>query len=319
MYAPPEGIGPAQAEYLISESVSRKQYVATLLYLAQREVISMSRDEGGQWSIGGGPASESTVDQVSRAAIEALPIRAGQPVRIGSDKKKVGKKLRLSENDFLAAPTKWAIDEGHVEQLAGIGKTGVAAVLSLVLAFVIAIFGFSMSVLAAIPLAYALPAMGVIRTGASTRRTESGRRLWSEAGGFKRMLSTPSSEQRFDFAARKDLYTAYIPWAVAFGAADAWAEKYRFETGEPPPAPPYIGGLTADDGTSWADSGGSASVASAVEASFAAAVGAAIGAYTASIAPASSSSSSGSSWSSSSSGGGFSGGGGGGGGGGGSW
>ena len=51
------------------------------------------------------------------------------------------------------------------------------------------------------------------------------------------MLSTPSSEQRFDFAARKDLFISYLPFAVAFGCADAWAEKYRTEMREEPPVP----------------------------------------------------------------------------------
>lgn len=318
MYAPPDGIGPAQAEFLISESVGRTQYVATLLYLAQQGVITMRRNDAGEWSLGGGPTGDGTVDPVSRKAIAGLPLRDGKAMRIDKGKIKAGQQLRSAETDFTAAPRTWALKHGHMTEVDGIGRTGTLAVIGLVLAFVIAIFGFSMSILAFIPLAFALPALGVIRTGATTHRTESGRRLWSEAGGFKRMLSTPSSEQRFDFSARKDLYTAYIPWAVAFGVADAWAAKYRFETGEEPPLPTYVGGLTESDGTSWTSSSGSGSVASAVEKSFAAAVGVAIGAYTASIASSSSSSSS-SSWSSSGSGGGFSGGGGGGGGGGGSW
>jgi uncharacterized membrane protein YgcG len=319
MYAPPDGIGPAQAEYIVSESASRTQFVATLLYLAERQVISLHRDDHGLWSIGDGPGPAGDVDEVSRAAISRLPLKDGKPLKLGTDKVSVGKRVQAAEAEFLAAPRRWALDHAFAQEVKGIGRTGTVAVLSLILAFVIALFGFGMSVVSAIPLAYALPALGVIRRGASTRRTESGRRLWSEAGGFKRMLATPSSEQRFDFSARKDLYTAYIPWAVAFGVADKWAEKYRFETGEQPPVPGYIGGISADDGASWANAGGTGSVASAVEASFAAAVGSAIGAYVASITPASSSSSSGSSWSSSDSGGGFSGGGGGGGGGGGSW
>jgi hypothetical protein len=316
MYAPPEGIGPAQAEYVVSESVSRKQFVGTLLYLAQQKVISLHRDDHGLWSIGDGAEPSNAVDEVSRAAISHLPLKDGKPLKLDTDKISVGKKVQSAESEFLAAPRRWALDKGFAEEVKGIGRTGTAAVVSLILAFVIALFGFGMSVLCYIPLAFALPGLGVIRTGASTRRTDAGRRLWSEAGGFKRMLSTPSSEQRFDFSARKDLYTAYIPWAVAFGVADKWAEKYRFETGEEPPAPSFIGGISSDD-TSWTGSGGG-SVATAVEASFSAAVGSAIGAYVASITPASSSSSD-SSWSSSSSGGGFSGGGGGGGGGGGSW
>lgn len=317
MYAPPEGIGPGQAAYLVDESVSRTQFVATLLYLAQRKVITLEYSEAG-WRIGSGPASNDDVDPVSRTAIQGLPLHAGKPITVTADTK-IGKKLRSSETSFLAAPRRWALENGVIEEVTGVGKTGTWAVVSLVAAFIIAAAGFGMSVLCLIPMAYALPALGVIRTGASTRRAEPGRRLWSEAGGFKRTLATPSSEQRFDFAARKHLYTAYIPWAVAFGVADEWAQKYRFETGEEPPTPGYVGGISDGTDTFGADHGGSTSMTSAVEASFAAAVGSAIGAYVASTTPASSSSSSGSSWSSSSSGGGFSGGGGGGGGGGGSW
>ena len=317
MYAPPAGIGPAQAAFLVDESVSRQQFVATLLYLAQQTVITLDRKDG-VWVIGSGPGSLSSVDEVSQKALARLSVHAGQPVRLTSNVA-TGKQLQATESEFLAAPRKWALDERLMHEVKGIGKTGTLAVLSLVFAFVIAIFGFGMSILCAVPLAFALPALGVIRRGASTRRTEAARRLWSEAGGFKRMLSTPSSEQRFDFSAGRELYTAYIPWAVAFGVADKWAEKYRFETGETPPMPTYIGG-TSEQHKEWLDGDSTASIGSAVEASFAAAVGSAIGAYVASIAPPPSpSSSSGSSWSSGSSGGGFSGGGGGGGGGGGSW
>ncbi|WP_409368515.1 hypothetical protein, partial [Mycolicibacterium insubricum] len=41
-----------------------------------------------------------------------------------------------------------------------------------------------------------------------------------------------SAPARFDFSARNDLYTAYLPFAVAGGVAAAWAAKYRQETGE---------------------------------------------------------------------------------------
>ena len=56
------------------------------------------------------------------------------------------------------------------------------------------------------------------------------------------MLSTPSSKERFDFSGRQELYTAYIPWAVALDCADEWAEKYRTEMGAEPPVPAYFAG-----------------------------------------------------------------------------
>ena len=93
--------------------------------------------------------------------------------------------------------------------------------------------------------AFALGGVGLQQSGVGARRTALGRGIWSRAGGFERLLSTPSSEDRFDFAARKDLFIAFIPYAVAFGVADRWADKYRVATGQEPPIPgwyPYSTG-----------------------------------------------------------------------------
>ena len=40
-YAPPEGIGPVQSEYIRTESVSKNALTATLFYLADRGLIEM--------------------------------------------------------------------------------------------------------------------------------------------------------------------------------------------------------------------------------------------------------------------------------------
>ena len=53
------------------------------------------------------------------------------------------------------------------------------------------------------------------------------------------MLTTDSAETRFDFGARKDLYMAYVPFAVAAGAAALWAKKYETTTGTAAPQPDW--------------------------------------------------------------------------------
>ena len=183
--------------------------------------------------------------------------------------------------------------------LGGLGTTVIAG--SFVLVLVIAIWNpLNMSVLGLIPGLFALFGAGLAVTGSGTKRTRAGRDVWSRAGGFKRILSTPSAEERFDFSGRQELYTAYVPWAVAFGCADEWAGKYRTEMGSEPPVPSYFGHAYAG-----------AYVGSAVSSmvgDFESTVSSAISSYEATQKS-----------SSSSGGGGFSGGGGGGGGGGGSW
>ena len=45
MYAPPEGIGPAQAAYLVTEQVDDEQYIATLMYAAEKGAIDLDRSD----------------------------------------------------------------------------------------------------------------------------------------------------------------------------------------------------------------------------------------------------------------------------------
>ena len=68
------------------------------------------------------------------------------------------------------------------------------------------------------------------------------------------MLTTDSAETRFDFGARKDLYSAYVPFAVAAGAAALWAKKYQTSTGTAAPQPDWY---NSSSNTSWGLAGGS--------------------------------------------------------------
>lgn len=309
MYAPPDGIGPGQGSYILNESVGREQFVATLLQAAEKRAIDLDRDDKS-WTITLADGHDrGDLDPVSESVLRSMKLEKDSKLVVAKGHVKSGHTLDTAQDAFQTAVAAWAQKEGLVSSIPRVTRHGVYGLLALIAALVISVFNlFDMSLVAAIPGAYGATTLGLLGGKATTKRTASGRRMWSEIGGFRRMLATSSGEARFDFSGRKELYTAYIPWAVAFGCADEWAKKYRSETGESPPLPTY----------STTGVGGSSSITpAAMTASFGAAVGAAIGAYSASISTSSSSSSSGSSFSSS--GGGFSGGGGGGGGGGGSW
>ena len=310
MYAPPDGIGPGQGAYILDESVGRDQFVATLLQAAEKGAIDLDRDDES-WTITRAKhRAQADLDPISESVLRSLKLEKDGRLTIAKGHVKSGRALDTAQDAFATSVAAWAQKEGLVSSIPRVTRHGVYGLLALVVAIVVSVFNmFDMSLVAAIPGAYGATTLGLLGGAATTRRTARGRRLWSEIGGFRRMLATDSGSARFDFSGRRELYVAFIPWAVAFGCADEWAKKYRAETGEEPPSPSYA--------TTGSGGGGSSITPTAMTASFGAAVGAAIGAYSASISTSSSSSSSGSSFSSS--GGGFSGGGGGGGGGGGSW
>lgn len=304
LYSPPDGLGPVQTYYIVNETVGEHALVATLLYLAERGLVRLDGAGSKRWTITGvgTPEQWAAVDPVSRKVGEALEVIFAGDVLRANGSVKAGEKLSAATRALPSSCSSWARSQGLVSPAVG-ERAGRIAVIA---AVVLAIAGYSGAVtltMWGLPFAgFATAGIGLLNTGVGTRRTPAGRQLWSQAGGFERLLSTPSSADRFDFSARKELFTAYIPYAVAFGCADRWAAKYRTATGQEPPTPTWYPASSPRGGAPLYSAGGFAG--------FNAAVAASISAYRSS--QSSSSSSGGSSFSSS--GGSWGGGGGGGGG-----
>jgi len=302
MYAPPDGIGPAQAAYLLTERLENKAFVATMMYAAEKGAVKLDQADRS-WTLTGTEKTDAwdQVDDITQLVGSHLDVvGSGASFQASAGSVSAGKKLQSALSSFEANTEAWAKTSGLMIT-SGLGGAGGFVLIALAAATVaLGVWNpFDMSVLALVPGLFAVGAVAVAFSGAGTKRTPAGRELWSRVGGFKRILSTSSAQDRFDFSGRKELYTAYLPWAVAFDCADEWAKKYRVETGEEPPAPSwfpvYAGVHTGNYVNQMVDN-------------FDSTVSGAISAYQATQ-----------SSSSSGGGGGFSGGGGGGGGGGGSW
>ena len=309
-YAPPEGLGPVQTEYIRTEAVPKNALTATLFYLAERKMISLQQVNDEHWRVRGlAKATDwGRVDPVSRKVGSAL--RVNKPGDEFEAKKTVksGERLNKAKTDIAKAVTSWAFDGGllvkHRKEL-WVRTANVVSFMVAVCCFLLW-FGIPITAIALPFVAFFIFTARSWTDGVGTRRTAAGRELWSQAGGFHRMLATESAESRFDFSARKDLYTTYVPFAVAAGAAALWAQKYEMSTGTPAPQPDwYNSSPSSTSGSSWGFAGGSGG---ANFDSFDSALSSSIGAYTASQTASSSSGGGGSS-----SGGGSSGGGGGGG------
>jgi hypothetical protein len=300
MYAPPDGIGPAQATYIFRETIDKEAYVATLMYAAEKGAVDLDKRDGS-WSVTDKSGAEgwAGLDPVTGGVAHLL---GGPGTTFTASPKDVeaGKRLNTEIASFEQDTRDWATGEGHMvtSGLGGLGSTVILVAFGAAVA--IAIWNpVSMTAIGLVPGLFAVFGASLMAPGSGTKRTKSGRDLWSRVGGFHRVLSTDSSQERFDFSGREDLYTAYIPWAVALGCADEWAAKYRTEMATEPPVPSYFG-------SAYAGAAAGSYVSSMVD-DFSSTVDSAISSYQATQS------------SSSSGGGGFSGGGGGGGGGGGTW
>ncbi len=298
-YTPPDGLGPVQVVFMHTEGVGPNPLVSTLLHMAERDLVRLESAAAASWSITGIAAPEAweAQDSVTQSVADSLGLRHGATIWVSKQSVTSGKILKSATEAIGPAVRGWGVRAGYVHS-APSELGGRVLWLACAGLAVLGFLGLLWPTMSGLPFAmFAVGGVGLLATGVGRRRTTAGRLVWSRAGGFERLLSTPSAGDRFDFAARADLFIAYVPYAVAFGVADKWAAKYRAAVGVDPPVPiwyPYHGATSAGF-----YSGGDFDT-------FSSTLSSSISAYTASQ-------------SSSSGGGGGFGGGGGGGGGGGSW
>ena len=240
-YAPPEGIGPAQAYYVLNEVPSKNGYIASLMYAAEKGVVRLEVGEGRQWTVKRNRSGTGQLDDVTAVTVDRLLSKESE-FSVGPKDTAAGEKLKDEMGSLDQRLATWGLASKLLARSGPRVFTWLLPIAFVLLVVNIFLNPFRMSALDLIPGLLIVFGIGVLAPAARTRRTPEGRDMWSRVGGFERILSTPSSEQRFDFASKKDLYAAYLPWAVVFGCADAWAEKYRVETGSEPPVPSFFTG-----------------------------------------------------------------------------
>ena len=83
MYGPPDGIGPAQGKYVLTESIDKEAYVATLMHAAQHGAVDLQRGHGQLGHHGQGRARR--VARPGRGLQRRRPpaVRPGHVVRRG--------------------------------------------------------------------------------------------------------------------------------------------------------------------------------------------------------------------------------------------
>ena len=235
MYAPPEGMGPAQGAYLLTERINDEMYAATLLQMGDRGMATIERTPSG-WTLLGANGDGRLVDEVDRPR---------PPPMLG-----VGRAGRSPPTDAVAAGKQmqgarqlrrrrrgWARQNGLITT-AGLGASAGSGVLAVLLA---SFLGFvwnplSMSVLALIPgcsrsfACRCSAGRGHERTRSRSRAVVAHRWLPPDAGhavgrGPLRLLRPQGA-----------LHGVH-PLGGGVRLRRQWAEKYRIETGEEPPLP----------------------------------------------------------------------------------
>ena len=114
-------------------------------------------------------------------------------------------------------------------QAAGLARSVNGSCMALFLAWVVTLAGLAtliwskQALLVASVLLVAAVVGLLINSRDQHQLTFAGADLRDATVGFKQVLSTKASVERFDYAARVRHFDEYLPWAVAFDCADEWA------------------------------------------------------------------------------------------------
>lgn len=82
----------------------------------------------------------------------------------------------------------------------------------------------------------------LVLTGKAPARTAEGTRVLTQTNGFKLFLETADAH-RLGFEEGQDIFSKYLPYAIAFGIADKWSEKFAAlaREGVDVPSPAWYG------------------------------------------------------------------------------
>lgn len=232
-FRPPAGLRPAQAGLLVDERVDAVDVSATVVDLAVRgyllieeeetEVLWFSRSDWVLSRTNGPRDPGDTLLPYEQDLLDGL-FEDGDRVQVSELRGEFADTYKQVESDLyeLGRNEGWfprRPDEVRSMWLGiGIGLT--------VLGIVAFVVGMIFTTVAVLALPVVLTGL-VLAIGARwmPRRTAKGSRLFLEVLGFREFVLTAEAD-RLEFAEAEQLFVAYLPYAVVFGAVDRWAKVF---------------------------------------------------------------------------------------------
>lgn len=241
----PPGPDPLPCTWTLNEQPSERAVPAVLLNLVAHGALDFTaeprsvHDSNGPDWIQLTRTSQPLPDLVGfTAAVSSLGLTQAGATRV-IQKKSVsdGQVLKSLDGRISNETLELVLQQGYATRVRGSG-------LALFLAFAAIVGGFSALIwlssgllVAALLLVPAVAGLAISQHD-KTRLSEAGAAIRDATAGFRQVLSTPASSERFDYAARVRHFDEYLPWAVAFDCADEWAQSCT-----PPPGSPEAAGL----------------------------------------------------------------------------
>lgn len=218
-FSPPK-IPVAEAGLLIDGQVDTRETAATIIDLAVRGALTVQSSSEKDFSV-------TLVDPTKAAAPHEMVLLTslfhGQPPGAVADLSTPGS-LEPAHKALQASVRNQVASRGWFRKVPSATAAGGFGFGSIALVF------FGIFVVGAWALWILVPLLPVIITWAIVRfklrrgqRTPDGRAVCDQVEGFKTYLATAEADQ-LRFEEGEDIFSKYLPWAIAFDLADRWAK-----------------------------------------------------------------------------------------------
>ncbi|WP_062530856.1 DUF2207 domain-containing protein [Demequina rhizosphaerae] len=224
-FAPPDGLRPGQLGTLIDEKADTRDVTATIVDLAVRGYLVV--EEAGEKDYrfvrqreadaGFHPYEQMLFDAVfeGRDSVTLSELKTTFHADMAAVQKQLYRNV-TNHGWFRGNPSHargaWA--GGGIALLVGGGFATLAAVM----------LGTSVAL---IPLAIVLLGLVVLATTAvAPARTAEGSRVLAQTRGFELYLDKAEANQ-LRFEEGQDIFSRYLPYAIAFGVTEQWARKFE--------------------------------------------------------------------------------------------
>lgn len=255
-FDPPQ-IPVALGGLLVDGQVDSQEMTATLVDLAVRGAIQLrsttSRHGGSELFGRVVDETKATTSYESKLLNDLFgDVSPGTEVNLSDPGSMAEASVKLAE-DVASTATKQRL----MKRIARVGTKTSGAVISTIVVVAIAWFGGSfisrteafasnalgMTVLMMVGAAVVVAIIvGIIRSVMARRgtRTALGRAYTDQVQGFEEYLKTAEADQ-LKFEEGQDIFSMYLPWAIAFGIADRWARlcEQLVQEGRLPDTAPY--------------------------------------------------------------------------------
>jgi hypothetical protein len=233
-YRPPDGLRPGQLGVLVDERVDPVDMSATIVDLAVRGYLRIVEETSrslrslwrsrSEWTfVKQTPPPDDTLLAYERELLDAL-FRDRDEVALsdltGEFHKDYAEVRRLMYTD--AVDRGWFTRSPKTTRTIWLGVGVLATILSV--ALLAGLLVVSTFALAATPLVLASLGLTVAHRWMPHRTPKGSRRL-AETIGFRDFILTAESD-RARFAEEENIFIAYLPYAVVFGATDKWARAF---------------------------------------------------------------------------------------------